>query len=68
MTLMEITKKAYIEDGGKHCPYCGSDIVTLTFGPLVPDEELVYQSVTCTVCKNSWHDIFRLVGIHEEDE
>jgi len=69
MTLLEITKKEYIEHPNS-CPFCGS--FKLDAGPFEIDEydddNKVTTKTTCTDCGETWRDVYKLVDIEEVDE
>ena len=64
MELKSHHRIAYLESGGKECPYCGSE-------ELVPDDEeemsvdgiLARRGCTCNGCGEQWNDIYIFAGI-----
>jgi hypothetical protein len=55
--------KEYIKNGGRRCPYCGSD--EIEGDDLDFEAEGIYQEVYCLDCENEWYDIHKLIGIKE---
>ena len=53
---------AYLENGGKLCPFCGSDNISA-------DESFVaeglagWQQVVCDSCHKEWTDLWQMTGI-----
>ncbi len=62
--LTEAQKKAYLENGGVNCPYCGSSDIT--------SEDTDYfgasssTRVLCSDCNRYWFDIYTLTRIEED--
>lgn len=58
--------KNYIENGGYHCPYCGSDQIEAFNHDW--DEVCAYNDVLCHICGERWTDVYKLVEITYEDD
>lgn len=53
-------KDRYLKDGGNHCPYCGSDLIS---SDPIDYDDILSATVTCEICHNTWTDIYRIVDI-----
>lgn len=53
--------RAYLLNGGVHCPHCGSGDVT---GDAIDLQQgCATQSIYCNECGGAWTDIYRLVAV-----
>ena len=66
-TLKPVDKKTYVVNGGRWCPYCGTDNIEAT-GTAQMDGPDGRQRVECLKCGRVWHDLLGLVGIEPWDE
>jgi len=67
--LTEEQKRAYLEHWGCHCPFCGSQ--DLTVGDIDPDslgDGGYRQFMHCDSCGKKWQDCYELVDVQEVDE
>ena len=51
----------YVEDGGVHCPYCGS--TDLDCSLMNQDGPIAFQEISCNGCDKQWTDIYKLVDM-----
>jgi hypothetical protein len=58
-------KKAYVKNGGVHCPFCQSQDIEAGKGEF--DTGIAWLTVTCNACQEQWHEIFHLKTIHPLD-
>lgn len=56
----------YLERGGTHCPYCGSDDVESA--PLETDSGIAWAAVTCFSCEARWRDNYTLTGFEDSGD
>lgn len=56
-------EKKYMDDGGNHCPVCGSGSEDLESGQIESDGLLAWRSIDCKACDASWDEQFQLTGI-----
>jgi len=59
--MTEEQKAKYLEGGGVHCPYCGSD--NIVPGKMQDEEDRVEARTSCVDCGKEWLDIFRLTDV-----
>jgi hypothetical protein len=67
-TMKKMNQKqaeAYIEGGGKVCPFCGDS--NISTGNIDPDGGVLTQAVECQECKAEWSDVFRLVAVYDRE-
>ena len=57
--MTDAMSKKYVKDGGKHCPFCGSDNIE-SDGQAQIDGPEAWQDVTCNKCHESWQDVYKL--------
>jgi hypothetical protein len=55
------TKEAYLEDGGNHCPHCGSENISGGHG--VFGYGYYWRTVECGDCMATWTEEFKLVAV-----
>jgi DNA-directed RNA polymerase subunit RPC12/RpoP len=55
---------AYVQSEGVRCPYCGS--YNIEGGHF--NSEGQCQQITCHECGSRWKDIFKRIGIMEDDD
>jgi len=65
MKLTDEQKTKYLDNPSK-CPYCGSDVEAV--GGVDVDGTLGTQPICCISCDKTWQDVYRLVGIYEQEE
>jgi transposase-like protein len=53
--------KQYVEDKGKHCPYCGADMPILV--ETIGDYGAVQQTIACRKCMKGWVETYALTGV-----
>ena len=58
--------RAYVQDGGARCPYCGGK--ELQTDDPETEEASATLEVSCKTCRASWRDLFVLAGIDVIDE
>lgn len=58
-------KKEYVENGGQHCPYCGS--TAIEGGKFDAEWKEAWSEVSCPDCGRTWQDEYRLVDIAEKE-
>ena len=61
--LTKARKAAYVNGGGRCCPYCESG--RLDGGERQYEGGVVSQAVVCLDCGENWTDVYRLVDIKE---
>jgi len=61
--LTEEQKKKYLEAGGNHCPFCGSEY--FSGGPTEREKIEAWQTITCDLCRKKWDNIYILSDIEE---
>ena len=66
MKLTKQMEKEYIKKGGIRCPYCRSEDIQ-TVSSIEADDYGATQRVDCRNCKEEWTDIYKLVGIIEQE-
>jgi formate dehydrogenase maturation protein FdhE len=54
----------YVAQGGVVCPFCGSKHIS--GGDITIDNGTASQEVDCTVCEETWHDIYTLTSVTTE--
>lgn len=65
MPLTREQKRKYLQGGGTHCPYCGSDQLDADG---ITDMDEATERVRCLTCKKEWHDDYKIVAIREIEE
>ena len=55
----------YVDRGYSRCPFCKSE--EIEGGSLEVDGNHAWQEVICSACDAAWRDIYRLVGVYDED-
>jgi hypothetical protein len=66
-TLTQEQKQKYIEDGGEHCPFCGSEDMGWDNRIQLDDVPgKAYQIIFCSDCEGQWIDIYSLTDIQIE--
>lgn len=56
-------RKSYLDDEGKHCPYCGNENIQKGQWHVENGEALV--EVECKDCTAYWTEIWHLVGVDD---
>jgi len=65
MRLTDQAKQAYLDSGGIHCPYCGSE---QTEGRAVEiDAGKARQPMACLACNREWTDVYTLQDVQEKE-
>ena len=64
MPLTEEARQQYVQDGGVHCPYCGS--ADIEGSSLEVDGGSTIQKIYCLDCDREWTDVYQLTGIIEQ--
>ena len=57
--------KQYIENGGSHCPHCGSRSISGGHVEILSNE--AWQEVVCDECSQEWLDLYTLTGVSLDD-
>lgn len=63
--LTEKQQSEYIENGGNACPFCGEG--NFDCGSIDIEAGFAFQNLRCSNCNRSWHDIYTLTGVEEEE-
>ena len=65
--LTDEQKKHYLNDQGGHCPWCGSQRVTVEncLAGAVADGSL-YETMSCDTCGKRWDDLYAIVNVVED--
>ena len=53
-------KAKYLQDGGNHCPYCGSN--NIVSGPIQYDDDLKSETI-CLGCNKMWIDFYKIADV-----
>lgn len=62
MDIDDAMSQKYIEDGGNHCPFCGSDeLEWIMCGSY-------WNQVECRDCGEKWHEVYELAFIERSPE
>ena len=68
---MKTKEQTYIENGGTHCPYCGSSHIS-GYEMDFPSDGVISQFVMCGSCQRTWAEYYTLtgtsIGSEEEEE
>jgi len=64
--MAPINKIAYIEDGGRRCPYCGNS--EIDGGVTEFSEGSAKREMICLECNAFWTEVYTLADIAEEEE
>ncbi len=59
-----LMERQYLEDHGRHCPYCSSPDLVVTF----QSSNFYLGTVHCQSCHQVWLDIYDLVGVRLRPE
>ena len=65
MTLTDEQRKAYIDAGGVHCPFCGSSDIEGGF--VETDAGRATQPISCLTCDQHWTDEYVLAAITPDE-
>jgi len=64
--LTKEQKDQYLAAGGGVCPFCGDSDIS---GDSVEVEATeAWQNVSCSVCGESWRDVYKLTFVETDDE
>lgn len=63
--LTQAQKQSYIQSGGTHCPFCGSEDLQGA-DHIEADMDGASQPVECYTCGKTWTDLYVLIGVDEE--
>ena len=63
MALSKEQKEKYIDDEGRHCPFCESK--TISCGEPTVEVTTIFQNVVCYTCKKEWTDGFTITNVEE---
>jgi hypothetical protein len=63
--LLEDDKAKYVDDDGRHCPYCGSGELIGSMKDAIMMDEYIHYNVNCKTCKIHWVEVYKLFTILE---
>ena len=55
-----MTYRSYLEEGGGHCPKCGSKAIKASGQPEKAADNQMQMSMFCATCGARWRDIYTL--------
>lgn len=64
--MTKMSNLEYVRHAGNHCPFCNDDNVET--GVIQADGRDAWADASCPSCKESWRDLYRLVGFAEVEK